>query len=140
MSEPQQQYRLLNPGETIPDGAEFYFPHRERWGRCEKPGAYIQESHLPCRVPLDPAPAWVRVEERLPTAEDADSFGFILFAFTDGRVEGHPWDGKASKSATHWQPSPPAPAVEEQTEDEPEERLTFDEWVAEMKAEMEGGG
>lgn len=141
MSE-QQQYRLLNPGEKIPEGAEIWMGRVRGWESFMVTGvARIPENPTELyRVPIDPAHGWISVEDQLPTALAADSFGQLLFVFADGSIGTRHWNGHASKTATHWQRLQQPPAVEEKTEDEPEERLTFGEWCARMKAKLGGEG
>ena len=49
---------------------------------------------------------WIPISERLPTREDADERGYVLWAHRDGAVGVWLWDARETTAAA-WAPVPP---------------------------------
>lgn len=128
MSE-QIYYRLLNKGEIIQEGDEFFdFP--QTWSQDSPSiGRAWDISLHPYRRPCAPF-QWIPVEERLPTAEDGDSRGEVFALLEVGGCVARNWRVVCkSNLPIAWAKIPPyVPPV-------PTEEKEFEVWVAQKSSE-----
>ena len=94
---------------------------------------------------------WIPISERLPTREDADERGYVLWAHRDGAVGVWLWDARETTAAA-WAPVPPyTPPKPGPTDTECKEliyRITNEawdesavmEWFADVTARIEREG
>lgn len=117
---PGEGYRLLELGETVESGDEFFQSESERWLQAEwASGQHVAKTWRPMRRKL-PAPApstgWIKCSERLPVQAEMylcfqppenDGHGFRL---NDWMINPGRWG--TWKSVTHWMPLPAPPEPE----------------------------
>ena len=97
------QYRLLNVGEKIPEGAEHYAPQGDGWESSPIAGEFLDSINLPHRVPLEgPDARWVPMSERKPTKGDAGDGEWVAYYFPDRGVDHFNWHSHYVSEATHW--------------------------------------
>lgn len=103
----EQYYRLLNVGETLQEGDQFY--NGGSWSNTTAPGGTVEKYDGPYRRPIT-SPVWP--EPRLIKTDPPELGSTVLMYATGGiRWIGGRYaeDDGNNPNLTHWLPMPPAP-------------------------------
>jgi len=113
-------HRLLNIGDAIKTGDEFYSIH-DGWKRIEYAGV-VSDADNPIRREISATwPEPIATALRLPADADADKVGNVLVWMSTGS-----WFAAKyvdAKHYSHWLPQPPAPKSAED--------VAFEQWINE---------
>lgn len=124
------QYRLLNHGEIIQEGDEWW--SNERWEPdCSANKGITYSINEPIRRPIQSG--WIPLSERRPTEADADEGGFVLVRAQwthTTKTYLDMWNSSAMLSSAekyHWMPLPKFQAADPDAE-------AFENWLREAGA------
>lgn len=112
MSTKKEIWRLLEAGEVWQKGDQYFNGSIESWENSTSriwgspAGHYDKPARR--RMTLPEPQGWISVKERMPTKEDADDYGRVIWLRTDGAVYTERWNGKATWYHG-WLPIPPIP-------------------------------
>jgi hypothetical protein len=120
----KQYWRLLELGDIYTEGDEISNPV-VKWEQV--PPSWIgwdlaKESQISRRRITLPEPqGWISVKERMPTKEDANKQGMVLWShimYGSRAVFGCPWDHPRPHSdATHWTTIPDDPELDQDADE-----------------------
>jgi hypothetical protein len=126
----KQYWRLLEPGEFMLDRDEWLYPGPV-WAPVCSPfigdpvgvHAAMHVNIVRRRITLAEPQGWISVKERMPTKEDANKQGMVLWWDGHNAVSDRPWD---AAHATHWKTLPDYPEPDKDADEE-----AFSEWWSE---------
>ena len=104
------RYELLNEGDYLKEGDEFYSVLKAEWVAFDEGnfGGRIYENHDVCRRPLKSP--WVRLDDRRPTLADTDKHGQVIVSFKgDDSVCECDWNEIDEREVENWMSVPPIP-------------------------------
>jgi hypothetical protein len=127
----KQYWRLLEPGECVQRGDEYHLKGEGPWVSVEVNdiGDVIDHGHVPYRrrITLPEPQGWISVKERMPTKEDGNKQGNVLWrmSFKDGdrRLRQGLWDTEIDPCLTHWVAIPDEPEDESNPDEEAFEKF-----------------
>jgi hypothetical protein len=122
---PKQYWRLLELGECVQRGDEYHLKGDGPWVSVEvnDVGDVIDHGHVPYRrrITLPEPQSWISVKERMPTKEDANKQGMVLWFTGASQMDGDYAVGM--DGCTHWKVTADDPDPEKDADEEAFEKF-----------------
>jgi len=118
----KQYWRLLELGECVQRGDEYHLKGDGPWVSVEvnDVGDVIDHGHVPYRrrITLPEPQSWISVKERMPTKEDANKQGNVLWIDNEFASAVDPWDFARREWNSHWTTIPDDPEPDKDADEE----------------------